>query len=194
MKTRRMAVLSSVLAVAFLALAACGPGSQTTEACSVRDSAGVRIVEFSAPTAERRVVDQPLIVIGNVDGDPAHELFRVSTAFLSSDERVVVANAGTHEIRVFDSFGRHLRSIGGPGEGPGEFQSLDVVEELGDGRFAVLDVDLRRITIFGKEGEFLLTGRSSCPTDGCCSGGSDPIRLPLPKAELSGLETSSPTR
>ncbi|MDE2874163.1 MAG: hypothetical protein OXQ93_01910, partial [Gemmatimonadota bacterium] len=44
------------------------------------------------------------------------------------DGRIVIANAGTNELRVFDSAGVHLGTWGGDGEGPGEFTSLWGVE------------------------------------------------------------------
>ncbi|WP_419943063.1 hypothetical protein [Candidatus Palauibacter sp.] len=59
--------------------------------------------------------------IGTAGGDPAYELFRVGGAMRLSDGRIVVANAGTGELRVYDPDGIHLASWGGQGDGPGEF-------------------------------------------------------------------------
>ncbi len=42
----------------------------------------------------------------------------------SSNGRIVVANQTPSEIRIFDEQGRHIRSLGRRGEGPGEFNRV----------------------------------------------------------------------
>ena len=55
-------------------------------------------------------------------------LYQVSDAMRLPDGRIVVASSGDNEMRVFDAFGTHVGTWGGPGEGPGEFQYLELVE------------------------------------------------------------------
>ena len=45
-----------------------------------------------------------------------------------SDGRIVVANGGSDELRIFDRSGTHVGTWGGQGEGPGEFTALGPVE------------------------------------------------------------------
>ncbi|WP_423926680.1 hypothetical protein [Candidatus Palauibacter sp.] len=115
------AVLSSVLYVA----CAGGPDGGGGLRSVVRDSAGVTIVENGRPLPESRlgwqVGPEATVSIGTAGGDPAYELFRALDAMRLSDGRIVVANAGSGELRVFDSDGVHLESWGGQGDGPGEF-------------------------------------------------------------------------
>lgn len=49
---------------------------------------------------------------------------RIVSVARGEEGNLVVADAGWGEIRVFDSGGEHVRTIGREGEGPGEFQSL----------------------------------------------------------------------
>ena len=51
-------------------------------------------------------------------------LHQVRDASKLSDGRIVVANGGDDELRVFDGSGTYLESWGGRGEGPGEFNGL----------------------------------------------------------------------
>ncbi len=93
----------------------------------VRDSAGVRIVENPDPATTEvprwRVPEVPELRLGMLDG-PEHLLFSgvLHGAVLESGE-IAVSTREPVQLRVFDREGRHLRSFGASGEGPGEFRS-----------------------------------------------------------------------
>ncbi len=94
----------------------------------VRDSAGVRIVESPDPPVGSRlawqVASAPAVTIGRTDGDPPYLLDDVRDAARLPDGRIVVADGGSNELRVFDAFGVHTATWRRRGEGPGEFTSL----------------------------------------------------------------------
>jgi len=66
-----------------------------------------------------------------------------------------ILEASLQEIRVFDSAGKHLRTVGRKGQGPGEFTGADGLVEAPDGRIWVHDPRGARLTIFDQEGSFL---------------------------------------
>lgn len=107
--------------------AACDTGDDSGPALrsEVRDSAGVMIVENARPvTGSRldwRVGEAPAVSIGTLEGDEGDMLFLVLDATRLPDGRIVLANAGSAELRVFSADGVHLATWGGQGEGPGEF-------------------------------------------------------------------------
>ena len=111
--------------------AACGTGSDSGPVLrsEVRDSAGVTIIENARPATGSllgwRVGEAPAVSIGTQEGEEPYQLFAVEDATRLSDGRIVVANAGTSEIRFFSADGGHLESWGGFGEGPGEFTQWD---------------------------------------------------------------------
>lgn len=145
-----------VLALGLISCAADAPrGNLATE----RDSAGIRIVENADPrpgsVPEWSVDDEPLLQIGVLDGDPAEQFFRVAGALRLSDGRVVVANSGSGELRIFDPEGRHLATGGGQGEGPGEFRNLSRLYRLPGDTILVWDIGLRRISYFDAEARFI---------------------------------------
>jgi len=94
----------------------------------VRDSADVRIVENPRPPSGSRLGwragTEPEVSIGAREGEGPYMLHRASDAFTLSDGRIVVANTGSHELRVFDASGIHVATWGRRGEGPGEFSPL----------------------------------------------------------------------
>ncbi len=126
----------------------------------VRDSAGVTIVENERPPldsrVEWRVGTAAAVTIGTVEGDPAYELFRVGGALRTSDGRIIASNAGSGELRVFDSHGVHLESWGGRGDGPGEFgvmAPLGLQPWPGDSLMA-REPFQSRLSIFSTDGTF----------------------------------------
>lgn len=96
----------------------------------------------------------PILTLGG--GDGPQDLLRVSRAFRLADGRIVVANGGTRELRVFSADGRPIGSLGRAGSGPGEFQSLGWVGRAGD-TVLVYDPSLRRLTslLFAPTGRLL---------------------------------------
>ncbi|MDE2761685.1 MAG: hypothetical protein OXQ94_12315 [Gemmatimonadota bacterium] len=94
---------------------------------AVGDSAGVIIVENEQPAPDSRLPwrfgAQPSLSIGSVGSGEADQLFRVTDATRLPDGRIVIANAGSNELRVFNPDGSHAGTWGGRGEGPGEFTS-----------------------------------------------------------------------
>lgn len=94
--------------------------------------------------------------IGSLE-DPDAGFSRIGAVHLTSTGEVIVLDAAALEFRVFDADdGRFLRTIGRPGEGPGEFSDISGTGMLGDTLW-VTDTRSRRITWFGPDGELLST-------------------------------------
>jgi hypothetical protein len=100
------------------------------------------------------VAGEASLDIGVLEGAPAYQLFEVSGVVRLADGRIVVANAGSHELRFFDGEGVYLRSVGREGSGPGEFQRMSWLRVLGEDSLAVFDASLRRVSLFGTDGGF----------------------------------------
>ena len=127
---------------------ASGPGAVVT------DSAGVRIITSTGGGAiYARVADEPALTIGVVDGPDALMFQRIVSVARDGEGRLVVADAGWGEIRVFDAGGEHLLTTGREGEGPGEFQNLSGAWPGSGGNIFAVDGWQLRITEFGPVGE-----------------------------------------
>lgn len=71
------------------------------------------------PRPEPRVAEVDL-TIGVAEGKEPYMFGRISGIAVDEQGRIFVADRQAHEVRVFDSEGTHLFSIGGQGEGPGQ--------------------------------------------------------------------------
>jgi hypothetical protein len=147
----------AILVSTFVAVAACTTAPAAGVALAVRDSVGIAIVENAAEAEARaprwEVASEPRLRIGVVDGAPDYELSHVR-GVRSLGEEIAVLNAGSNELRFYDRQGRHLRSIGRQGSGPGEFQMAEMLFRLHGDTLAVYDLQLRRFSFFGETGEF----------------------------------------
>ena len=104
---------------------------------------------------------QPAYTVGSSGGvgeAAADEFGRISAVVLDAEMHLRVADALGYEVREFDSTGRHIRSFGRDGEGPGEFGSLSSIAWLGD-RLLAQDFGNGRVGVFSPEGEWI-EGRS----------------------------------
>jgi hypothetical protein len=152
--------ITFAMAVLIPLLAACSaesdaPGLVVPEA-TVRDSAGVTIVE-NAPRDQMGSLPWtlgavPMLRIGELEGDEPYQLFRVRDAHRLPDGRIVIADGGSQEIRLFAPDGGHLDSWGGQGEGPGEFTALMQVDLWRGDSLIAWDGRARRLSVFAEDG------------------------------------------
>lgn len=130
--------LLTIVTVFFLS--GCGP--------SAEDS----VSQIDLPPGTPLQIQETPTCVGVISGDSVEEFDRVVTPFVLPDHRMVVPLAGSREIRLFDMHGEYLATLGGPGEGPGEFSSLGAAWGRGD-TVEAFDGDLLRITRFLPSGE-----------------------------------------
>ncbi len=123
---------------------------------AVRDSAGVRIIDNAAPAWTSRTAwtlsPAPVVVLGP-RAEPEYRFSRMASATRLSDGRLVVTDRGDLTLRIFDSTGHHLRTIGGKGQGPGEFADIGMVTRLPGDSLAV--ESMRHTSIFAPDGQFV---------------------------------------
>lgn len=134
----------------------CEAGAPANATVSVSDSADVRIVEVGgdvgADLPSWQLSADPQLAIGEADGPPPYQLFRVAGALRLEDGTIVVADNGSRNIRYFDEEGDFIHEIGGEGEGPGEYQAISMIARLEEDTLAVWDAPLSRITVLGADG------------------------------------------
>jgi len=144
--------------VAVLLVVGCGAEPASGPTSTVRDSAGVTIVENRGAVALDgggwSLAARPNVTIGSVDGPEEAQLYRVRGALRLPDGRIAVANDGSKEIRMFGADGTHVRSWGREGEGPGEFSSMILTGRSGDS-LVVLDRRLRRVSLVHPDAGFV---------------------------------------
>jgi hypothetical protein len=152
--------LAPALLAAVLALSACADGSDggvrgdwSHESESRGDTVVVRTLAGSVWGDTMVLV--PEVAIGEAVGEEAYLFGQPSAMVLDPTGHIHVLDRQAREVRTFASDGRHLRSFGGQGQGPGEFTSPDAMRILPDGRLVVRDQQGARFSIFDPDGTFL---------------------------------------
>ena len=143
-----------LLAAMTLPLAACGDsGTPPQPTASVTDSAGVRLVTSDpADAVYAELAEAPALSVGLLDGPPELLFGRIASVARDEDGNLVVADGQANEIRIFDPRGTHLRTLGGEGEGPGEFERLGGAWPVAGGGIVAIDSNLERVTRFDPDG------------------------------------------
>jgi len=112
-------------------------------------------VQETGPTEVWRLSQEPLLEIGVREGEEEYQFFRVGGSVRLADGRIVVANTGGRELRVFGPDGSYEKTIGRDGEGPGEFRWPTRIRMLSPDSLMVWDQSLQRISFFDGDGRFL---------------------------------------
>jgi hypothetical protein len=144
-----------------LGTSACADGTRSGDSSTVRDSAGIEIVESRAPAwngEDWQVADEPTVRIGLVEGDPAYLFANVEGAVFLADGRIAVADRGSSQLRFYSSSGAYERFAGGPGEGPGELGYIRDLERCGADSLYVFEIDYQNV-VFGADGQYLREAR-----------------------------------
>ena len=173
--------LHGLWAVALALAAAAGCERSESRSATQRDSAAIRVVENTTPAWGTdqgwRIASIPKTTIGSraiVGGRDEVAFERVQGARFLSDGRIVVADAGSREVMVFDTAGTLVTRFGGRGQGPGELQSIVAVHVCGEDSIAVVD-SRQTLHLFDGDGTFIRRAR---------------LRLGERSASLQGVSTS----
>lgn len=104
---------------------------------------------------------EEVVRIGSADGGGPDEFAWIADVELDAMGRVWVADGQQHQIRVFDSAGTHVRSIGRRGGGPEEFNGIAGMSWAPDGTLWVLDGGNARFAVYDTAGKLVATHRRS---------------------------------
>ena len=157
--------LPSVICV-LLAVVSVGCEGDIPPGVTVADSAGVHITlnpDLRRSFAE--VDPEPLLSLGGPDASGPTQFFQVQHVHVDPEGRLWVADGRSSEIRIFQADGSHWKTIGGRGEGPGEFVRIRMLGAFRGDSVAVWDNGNGRLTVFSPEGELVRTQRSPAGDD-----------------------------
>jgi hypothetical protein len=103
--------------------------------------------------------------LGLPTGWEESSFYRIAGASRLSDERLVVLNGGTMEIRYFNPSGQFLLQSGGRGMGPGEFQRFSNLQVLPSDSVLVYDARQSRVSVYDAVGTLAYVTRLNGPPD-----------------------------
>lgn len=125
---------------------------------------------FAVAPGEADMTAAPHVLeVGGADGV---EFNRIHSILLRADQGFVVADQGNNALLFFDKNGRHLRTRGGAGGGPGEYRDIIATGLLPGDSVVVVDGIQRRISVLSPGGVFVRSFRIDAPFE----GGGSPTR------------------
>lgn len=116
-----------IVAVALVGSAAACQSGVPQWAGTVTDSAGIEIVSntrdplWSVQTAWTLAEE---LRIGSIDEEPEYQFGRIGSIAADADGHIYVLDVQGQHVKVFAPDGEYVRTVGGPGSGPGELGSL----------------------------------------------------------------------
>ncbi len=138
------------LGAALSVSAACAEGGSAASGMTVDTVGGVVHVRHAGDAPEWTL--REIASIGTADGPVTFTSAR--SVIADREGNIYVADSRASEIGVFAPDGRHLRTIGRRGGGPGEFTELYSVAWMGD-TLAALDPRAGRISLLSRTGEWI---------------------------------------
>jgi len=82
-------------------------------------------------------------------------LFKPRLALVDDNENIYIREFQDQVIKIFNSDGKHISTIGAKGQGPGEFQRMAYLAVTIDGKLLVIDSRAKRTSFFDSSGKFL---------------------------------------
>ena len=155
---RKSAPVAAVLAFSSVG---CGPDSRLGAWAGEVDTlpSGTVVVHntgagvWDSASAWRVVED---LRIGSAEGDGPRSLNQIAALRVDPAGRMYVLERQVQEIRVFDSTGKYVRTIGRKGSGPAEFQEAIGMDWDRAGRLWVVDQRNARFSVFDTSGRLVL--------------------------------------
>ena len=138
------------LMLATATLAACGTDTAPPPADAIETIGDTTVVHSRSEGAwGAGAALVPEVSIGELDGPEEYLFGNVASIAVDDDGTVHVLDAQAQEVRIFDSAGTHVGTLGGRGEGPGELSRGEAIAVLPDGRLLVRDPANMRVQVFG---------------------------------------------
>ena len=163
---RRRCPMVPVLLAVICAGTACDAGRRgaesgdvpwVTQVDSTGDTIRIRITGEVPPEQVRGLVAE--IEIGAEDGAEEETFGWVVTVLATTDRGFLVFDAQVPALRRFDSTGAFVKDVGHKGRGPGEFEQVNGIARLPDGRIVVWDATGARLNTYSDTGAFLASWR-----------------------------------
>ncbi len=149
-------MIRMAITAAIMLLTACETGDNSLDTYLARDSAGIFVAENTADArgGDWRLGADPILEIGRIEGEGPEVFGSIRNAIWMPTGDIAVADGRAREIRIFSEHGRHLRTFGRTGEGPGEFSQLWLIGLFRGDSIAAIDNLGGRMSIFTADGSF----------------------------------------
>jgi len=118
---------------------------------------GVKIVtnpDFPRDGTTAYELEEELSIGGDVD-DEDYVFHKPYDMKVAADGKIFVLDWGDSTFKIYDNDGKYIRTIGGRGQGPGEFEGLVFFSIGTDGNVYVQDSMNQRMAVLDGQGEYI---------------------------------------
>ena len=129
----------------------------TTVVDSTGDTVTVTITGEIPSSLVRTLV--PELTVGSLDGEEETSFGQIGAVLPTPARGLIVHDAQASALRMFDSTGAFVKNVGRKGSGPGEFDHVNGITLLPDGRLVVWDASGARLNLYEPDGDFQTTWR-----------------------------------
>jgi hypothetical protein len=146
-----------VVAVLIGALGGCAAESDATGWTTVIDTVGgtVRVTHTPGTDAGPSLVADEELRVGLLAGEGPESFGMIRSIAVLDDGRFAVADGLAEEVRLFHAAGRHIRTFGGQGQGPGELAGMQGVFLDHEGMLRVAEQENARLSVFHPDTGFV---------------------------------------
>lgn len=123
----------------------------TTVVDTIGDTIVVRTTGGADTAGARRLI--PEVTIGRPDGAEEYTFGAINEVEVAPNGTIYVFDRQVPSLRAYDSAGRHLRTIGRKGGGPGEYEAANGLGVHRDGRVVLWDPGKASINVYTAGGE-----------------------------------------
>lgn len=99
------------------------------------------------------------LCIGAEENRPEYLFYEISSVTVDREENIYVTDQGEKHIKVFNRVGNYLRTIGRPGQGPGEFGRPTETFITRNNELRITDPSKRQVHSYTADGRYLESKR-----------------------------------
>ena len=111
---------------------------------------------FASPAGKKEEIRLiPDLSIGMDAGDENYMFSSLRSVQVDDEGNIFVLDWKENLIKVYDKYGKHVRTFGKTGQGPGEFQIPGRMYMCSDGRLLILDRGNSRLCFYSRNGRCL---------------------------------------
>ncbi len=162
-------IVFSLAAALSLLATGCGPSSSDRSGSwsGTMDTLASGVVEVrntdDALWTQPWQVEEEWRIGSDTSGGPEELFGDIGSFDIDAQGRVYILDDQAQEIRIFDSEGAFVRTVGSRGEGPGEFVQATSVDVSSNGEIWVTEMQQGQLNIFDSTGSLLREERSNAP-------------------------------
>lgn len=124
-------------------------------ACAGTDGGATGGAGLDGPDRALALARQPMYEVGGADADGWAAFGNIADVGFDAEGNLYVLDSQATQVHVIGQDGSLIRSMGTPGEGPGELGSVNGMTVFADGTVSVFDFRKFSLVVYGPDGEWI---------------------------------------